>query len=85
MREGYGQVVVRTKGGEIVTGVLRGETAEELILHDADGARRRIAKEDVERRKASDLSMMPENLRASMTPEEFADLLTYLETLRAKP
>jgi hypothetical protein len=29
--------------------------------------------------------MRPENLRASLSLEEFADLLAYLETLRAKP
>jgi putative heme-binding domain-containing protein len=85
VREGYGQVIVRTQGGEIVTGILRGETGEELILYDAEGARRRIAKEEVDARKAGELSMMPENLRASLSLEEFADLLAYLETLRAKP
>ena len=85
VREGYGQVVVRTKGGEVITGVLRGETGDELVLLDGEGKRHRVAKEDVERRRASDLSMMPENLRASLTPHEFADLMAYLETLRAKP
>ncbi|HEX7897616.1 MAG TPA: HEAT repeat domain-containing protein [Planctomycetota bacterium] len=85
VREGYGLVVVRTKGGEVLTGILRGETGEELILRDAEGVTRRVAKEEVERRKAGELSMMPENLRASLSLEEFADLLAYLETLRAKP
>jgi quinoprotein glucose dehydrogenase len=85
VREGYGQVTVRTKGGEVHTGVLRGETAEELILVDGEGRRRRIAKEDVERRRAGELSMMPENLRASMSLADFADLMAYLEALKAAP
>ena len=39
------------------------------------------AKSDIEQKTQSDKSPMPEGLQAGLTPEEFADLIAYLETL----
>ncbi len=82
LREGYAQVVVRTKSGDVVTGLPRGETADELILIGADTRPRTIRKGEIERRRTSELSFMPDGLHQSLSLEDFADLLAWLESLK---
>ncbi|HYF00825.1 MAG TPA: HEAT repeat domain-containing protein [Planctomycetota bacterium] len=82
VREGYGQVVVRLKDGRIVSGAVKSETPAELVLQDAEGVKHAIATADIDARKASELSLMPENLHAALSPQAFADLIAYLESLR---
>jgi putative heme-binding domain-containing protein len=82
VREGYQQVIVRTKNGQTYAGPLKSETADGLTLHEADGTLRTVRKADVAQRKDSGLSPMPENLHAGLTPQQFADLVSYLESLK---
>jgi putative heme-binding domain-containing protein len=82
MREGYEQVIVSLRAGEPLAGFVRGETADELVLEDAEGARHRVRKADVVRREQSRVSIMPEGLQAGLSLQEFADLVAYLESLR---
>ena len=85
VREGYQQVVVRTRGGQTYAGPVKAETAEELTLHEADGTLRTVRKADVAARKDSGLSPMPENLHAGLSLQQFADLVSYLESLKTEP
>jgi putative heme-binding domain-containing protein len=82
VREGYQTVIVETKDGESMSGLLKGETADELQLVDSVGQLRRIAKTKIASRKKSDVSLMPEGLHSALTPEQFADLVAFLETLK---
>lgn len=81
---GFRQVTVQTEEGEVFVGAAKGETAEVLVLQDAEGTRHRIPKARIARRKVSDLSLMPEGLVSALSPEEFADLISYLQTLKAE-
>ncbi|MBI4600694.1 MAG: HEAT repeat domain-containing protein [Planctomycetes bacterium] len=83
VRPEYQQVVVVTRSGEVLAGILRGETGEELTIVDAEGAARAVRKAEIERREPSELSLMPEGLSAGLTPEELADVIAYLESLKA--
>lgn len=85
VREGYQQVIVLTKDGRVVSGAVKAETPEEVALQDAEGARHVIRKAEIEQRKASELSLMPEALNAGLSLEEFADLVNYLESLKDGP
>jgi putative membrane-bound dehydrogenase-like protein len=82
VREGYQTVMVETKDEETLSGLLKGETADELQLVDSAGQVHRIAKNEIITRKTSELSLMPEGLQAALTLEQFANLLAYLETLK---
>jgi putative membrane-bound dehydrogenase-like protein len=82
VREGYQSVNVETKNGDSFSGLLKGETAEELTLVDAAAQLQRIPKKEVASRKLSELSLMPEGLHAALTLSEFADLVAYIESLR---
>ena len=82
VREGYQSLHVETKDNELISGLLKGETADELTLVDAAGQLQRIPKNQITSRQLSELSLMPEGLHAALTLSEFSDLLAYLETLR---
>jgi hypothetical protein len=43
-----------------------------------------IVKDDIKEREHSKLSVMPEGLHTGLKPEEFADLIAYLESLKEK-
>ena len=55
-----------------------------MTLQEADGTLRGIRKADVAARKDSGLSPMPENLHAGLTPQQFTDLVSYLESLKSE-
>lgn len=69
------------------TGFVVRESGEEVELRTATGASVIISKEDIDARKKSELSVMPEGLVANLTPGELASLIAYLESLAkdAKP
>jgi len=80
--DGYQQTIVRMKDGDVVSGVVKGETETEITLYDATANRTIIKKSDIKERDHGKLSLMPEGLHTSLKPEEFADLIAYLETLK---
>jgi len=84
VREGYQQVVVRTRNGQSYAGPVKAETADVLTLQEADGTLRPISKVDVAARKDTGLSPMPEGLCAGLTEQQFADLVSYLESLKTE-
>jgi putative membrane-bound dehydrogenase-like protein len=53
-----------------------------LTLIDAKGLTRRIPLVEIQERRALKLSIMPENLHAVLTRQEFRDLVTYLGGLK---
>ena len=69
--------------GRIVTGIIRGETADSVEIHDADARPVRIKKDEIEGRKQSEVSLMPSGLVEGLSPRDFADLIAYLETLKS--
>ncbi|WP_435019742.1 PVC-type heme-binding CxxCH protein [Tundrisphaera sp. TA3] len=79
---GYEPTVVATADGRVFTGLVKSETADALEIEDADARRTRIPKADIEERKASDLSLMPNGLVEGISARDFADLIAYLETLK---
>jgi putative heme-binding domain-containing protein len=83
--DGYQQTLVRTKSAKTFAGSVRGETETDFTLIDANGVTSVIRKADVDKRKVSQLSLMPEGLHAALKPEEFSDLVSYLQSLKEAP
>ncbi|MGN6385778.1 MAG: galactose-1-epimerase [Verrucomicrobiota bacterium] len=79
---GYNTVIVETKAGEEVQGVLKQSTAAGLQLMGADGKVVSIAKAEIKEQRGSSLSLMPEGLQAGLSVQEFTDLTEYLTTLK---
>jgi putative membrane-bound dehydrogenase-like protein len=82
---GYEPVVVATTDGRVLTGVLKSDTPEFLEIEDAEAQRVRIRKSQVEERKVSDVSLMPNGLAGGLSKQDFADVIAYLESLKEKP
>ena len=79
---GYEPVLIATTDGKLITGIVKGETAQDVEVEDSDAKRIRIAKDEIEGRKPSDVSLMPNGLAEGLSREDFADLIAYLETLK---
>jgi putative membrane-bound dehydrogenase-like protein len=83
--DGYQQTILRMEDGDVLSGVIKGETATEVTLFDATANKTVIKKSDIKEREHGKLSLMPEGLHTSLKPEEFADLIAYLESLKETP
>jgi putative heme-binding domain-containing protein len=81
---GYQTVVIETKDGEEVQGVLKRATDSALDLMNADAKLVSIPVANIKARKGSSVSLMPEGLQAGLSPQEFTDLIEYLTTLKQK-
>jgi putative heme-binding domain-containing protein len=79
---GYGATVVETNSDEEYQGVLKQATHEWIELAGVDGQRTRIAKDSIKEQRGSTVSLMPEGLQASLTLQEFADLIEFLVSLK---
>jgi putative heme-binding domain-containing protein len=82
---GYQPVLVATKGGQVITGHVRSETDATLELIDADARITRVSKAEIEERRVSEVSLMPKDLVQTLSVVEFADLISYLQSLRTAP
>jgi putative heme-binding domain-containing protein len=79
---GYGTVILETKAGDEFQGVLKQATDAGLQLMGADGKLVSIVTADIQERRGSTLSLMPEGLQTGLSLQEFTDLIEYLTTLR---
>lgn len=81
--DGYQQTMIKRKSnGNLEAGIVRAETAESVTLVDSGGQKIEIKKEDIASRKLSNVSLMPEGLQTALKPEDFADVVAYLEGLK---
>ena len=78
--DAYKMVQVLTVGGRAINGVLAEEDDVRLVLKTAEQPRVVIAKSDIELRRVSDKSMMPDGQLDQMKPQQVVDLIKYLRT-----
>lgn len=81
---GFEQFAVETKGGETFIGAIRQETGDAVTILGADAQPHVVKKGDVKSRTAIHASLMPMGLTLGLKPQDFADLLAYLETLKGQ-
>jgi putative heme-binding domain-containing protein len=84
IRDGYQEIVVRTMDGQQIAGIMRSENEQTLTLRDASGKDFLIPKEEIDERRLSGKSAMPEGLAAAVPMDGVADLVAYLSTLRSR-
>lgn len=71
--------------GRVVSGMVRREEGEQLILVDNKGKELSIAKSEIEQQSKTALSLMPANINEITNPQEFNDLLGFLLSQRTAP
>jgi putative membrane-bound dehydrogenase-like protein len=75
-------ITIATSDGKMTTGLLRGETAELLLLATGVNQEARIPRRDVEEIRPGTVSIMPAGLDQQLTPQELADLLAFLKACK---
>ncbi len=78
--QGFATYVVKTKSGDVFTGLLVKQTDQEIVLKDATLKETRVAARDVEKMTPQTVSAMPEGLLNDLTAQEAADLIAFLQT-----
>lgn len=68
--------------GRTLTGLVTEESENRLVLKTALGERMAIPVDQIEARRADAVSLMPENLAQSLSEQDLADVVAYMETLR---
>jgi putative heme-binding domain-containing protein len=81
--EQYMNTAIQTDDGRVFIGRIISETADKIVLrpNPLETATVTIAKSQIESRKLSKISPMPEGLLNTYTKDEILDLLAYLESL----
>jgi putative heme-binding domain-containing protein len=82
LARGYESYTLTTTAGKIHTGLIVRQTPETLVLRTPDQTEVRLPRSEIDEMQPSPLSIMPQGLDRTLSPEEFADLLAYLATLR---
>jgi putative heme-binding domain-containing protein len=78
----YEPVLVATKSGDDLNGVLRKDAPDEVILATGPGTEVRIPRSDITEVRPSSVSIMPGGLDEQLNRQELADLLAFLKATR---
>jgi putative membrane-bound dehydrogenase-like protein len=68
--------------GRSLTGLIVRETADAVVVRTADQTEIRVPRRSIEEMKPSTLSIMPAGLENTMSRQQLADLIAYLQTLK---
>jgi putative heme-binding domain-containing protein len=82
--QGFGTNVFATDSGKVLTGFVVRDAATEIEIRTAEGKSIVLAKDEIDERNESKVSVMPDGLVNNLTIEELASLLAYLESLRSE-
>lgn len=75
-------VVVVTKGGKTYNGLVKVDSADEVVLATGPKEVARIARDDIEEMHPSTVSVMPSGLDQQLTPQDLADLVAFLKAAK---
>ncbi len=73
---------VVTKDGQALHGIISKDDASALTLKMMGGAEQTIARSQIQGSTSSGQSLMPEGLEQGMTPQDMADLLSFIEAVK---
>ncbi len=80
---GFETSEVKLRGGAQALGIIRSETAEELVLALPGGALQKFSKTEVQRVNRQATSMMPSGLNQALSQDDLVHLVAYLASLRS--
>jgi putative heme-binding domain-containing protein len=79
--QGFDTFKIYMLDGTEHTGFIVQESAETVIIRRADGLSRELLQDEIDERLKLETSMMPKGIAGHLTPEELADLMSYLQSL----
>jgi putative membrane-bound dehydrogenase-like protein len=80
---GYEPVTIRTRTGEVRSGVLRSDLPDEVVLATGDRDETRIPRSEIVDVQPGTVSLMPQGFSEQLTGQELADLLAFLKVTRS--
>lgn len=80
----FQSTVIVTEDGRALTGLIVDDSRGEVRLRTAQGESVVVASQDIAVRKLDSKSLMPTGLISELTPQQAADLLAYLESLKKR-
>jgi putative membrane-bound dehydrogenase-like protein len=84
IKEGYQAYQATTKKGQTYTGLKISQSADEVVLRDANARDIRIPVKDLDDLTASKVSLMPDNVIAQLSYDQFIDLVAFLKSRTAQ-
>jgi putative membrane-bound dehydrogenase-like protein len=75
-------VIVVTRSGKTYNGLVKLESADEVVLATGPKEVARIARDDIEEMRPSTVSVMPSGLDQQLTPQDLADLVAFLKAAK---
>jgi putative membrane-bound dehydrogenase-like protein len=84
IKEGYQAYQAVTTRGQVISGLKISQTADEVVLRDANAKDVRLATKDIEELTASKVSLMPDNVISQLTYDQFIDLVAFLKDRKAQ-
>lgn len=79
---GYEQATVLLNDGQTISGRFERATKLEVRIIDAAGKQTNLKRDQIDEIQYTPKSLMPDNLLATVSKQEFADLVAYLTSLR---
>ncbi len=78
----YEPFTVVVKGGEDVTGIVRKDSPDEVVLATGPETEARVSRADVVEMRPGKVSLMPDGMEQALTKQELADLLAFLKAAK---
>ncbi len=63
----------------VLSGIIREESAGQIVLAEAGGKTHTVPRAEIEQLKSSGLSLMPNGLEEQITPEQMSQLIAFLK------
>ncbi len=80
----FADYLIVTVDGRVFNGIMISETAEAVVLKQAEAKQIVIPRNDIDEIQSSGKSLMPEGMEKEVTVQQMADLLEYLKTRRVQ-
>jgi quinoprotein glucose dehydrogenase len=84
IKEGYQSYRLDTLDGQAFTGLKISESKEEVVIREATGRDVRVKRADVDKLAPSKVSLMPDDVIAQLSYDQFIDLVAFLKNRSAQ-
>jgi putative membrane-bound dehydrogenase-like protein len=74
---------VRTESGKIYSGIIAAETANSITLRRSEAKEDVILRSAVEELTSTGVSLMPEGLEKDLSPQDLADVISFVKSIKA--
>ena len=78
----YSTYVAELKDGRAILGILVGETATNITLHDQANQKHNLLRSDIKSLTSTGRSLMPDGLEAALNQQELADIISYVRAAK---